>query len=273
MHKAILVIIILFIIFVKWSYVHYDKVVKQRMKAMDEKSNPLKGTVEEMDIGEVPEIVWKYFKMSRLFGKRKINRVTIEYKGHFKNREEDPWKKFESVQHYTMKPYAYIWNRTFYFMKFPIAKIYEEFGNSLGTIYYKFFCLFKNFEYSGRVVNEAAVLKYLSDMLWYPTAFADPDVTWEAVDKNAARAIITKGNIKRSGIFYFNEKGYPTNFVSNRYKYRGRTKGTYEWSVPTKGHVEYDGFVVPRYGRVVWHLPEGDFCYMEFEVTNIKYEY
>lgn len=270
---VVLVVILLMIGFIQWNYYRYNQTLQRRLKQMEEQSEKNHGTVEEIDIGEVPEIVWKYFKNTKLFGKRKISKVTIRMKGHFRNREDEPWKKFESEQHYTMKPYAYIWNRSFYIWKLPFAKIYEEFGNGLGTIFYKFFASLKNFEYTGRVVDEAAVLKYLSDMLWYPTVFADTDITWEPVSKNAARAIITKGNIKRSGIFYFNEKGYPTNFVSNRFKYRGRSKGTYEWSMPIKGYLEYDGFVVPQYGRVLWHLPEKDFCYMEFEVVDIKYEY
>lgn len=266
---------ICFVILILWiiiSTIILSEKIETAVEELVEASKDIEGDVEEVEIGDVPEIVWKYYNFAGVFGKKKVSRIKVKLKGHVRNAENESWKPFTSEQYYTVDPIGYIWSKKTYIGKFPITIMYEKLGELMGYMAYKVLGVFKSFEHSGRAVNEAAVLKYLSDILWFPTAFVHDDIKWEEVDENAARAIITKGNITRSALFYFNNEGMPVNFVSNRYKYRGKERGTYEWSVPVKGCKEFNGYKVPQFGRVLWHLPEGDFCYMQFEVVDIKFD-
>lgn len=269
------VIGIALIIMVIWiiisTLISSEKVDTEIDKLMND-GKTLDGNVEEIEIGDVPKIVWKYYNFAGVFGKKKASRVKVSLKGYVRNIENEKWKPFTSEQYYTIDPISYVWNKKTYLGKFPTTLMYEKLGETMGYMSYKVLGVFKSFEHVGRAVNEAAVIKYLNDILWFPTAFIHKDIKWEEVDENAARAIITKGNITRSAIFYFNNEGMPVNFKSNRYKYRGKERGTYEWSVPVKGWKEFNGCKVPQFGRVLWHLPEGDFCYMQFEVVDIKFD-
>lgn len=44
-----------------------------------------------------------------------------------------------------------------------------------------------------------------------------------------------------------------------------------DWYALVYGYKEFNGIRLPAKGEVFWKLPDGDFSYYQFEITEIEY--
>ena len=80
------------------------------------------------------------------------------------------------------------------------------------------------------------------------------------------------------GIFarlYFNDKGELTNFISDDRYGEGdnKTMINLRWATPLKDYKEINGYKIAGFAQTIYTYPEGDFCYGEFLVKNVIYNY
>ena len=57
----------------------------------------------------------------------------------------------------------------------------------------------------GEEMDYSSLVRYLNEMMWFPTAFLNDNIRWEAVDQNSARVTITDGR-SASAVMYFDER-------------------------------------------------------------------
>lgn len=66
-------------------------------------------------------------------------------------------------------------------------------------------------------IDQGTLLRYLAEMVWFPTAAVNDYIQWEELDSSSARATMNYGGIIASGIFNFNSQGEVINFVAEKY--------------------------------------------------------
>jgi hypothetical protein len=120
-------------------------------------------------------------------------------------------------------------------------------------------------------MNQASMLRYFNEMIWFPTAFLGDNVTWESMDDQTARVRFTDHGAEVAAIAYFDDQGRLTNFKANRYREIDGIFSLDPWSTPISAYGECAGLHLPVAGSAVWHLPEGDLSYIELEITEIVY--
>lgn len=124
----------------------------------------------------------------------------------------------------------------------------------------------------GENIDQGTLVRYMNEIMWFPTAYLSDYISWEAIDSTSARATLTDRGRTVSAVLHFDENGKLVNFVAERY-YTGGEKETFEtWSTPIIEYGKKEGLRIPTKGKGVWNLNSGDFTYIELEVTELEYD-
>jgi hypothetical protein len=97
------------------------------------------------------------------------------------------------------------------------------------------------------------MLRYLAEIVWFPSAALSDFIIWEQIDSLKARATISNGGIKASGIFSFNQDGDIVSFEALRYYDRKEGATLEDWLIlnDKDGYKEFEGIRVPAKPTVI----------------------
>jgi len=114
-------------------------------------------------------------------------------------------------------------------------------------------------------------MRYLSEMIWFPTAFLGDNVSFEPVDDRSARVTLTDRGTTASATMVFAEEGKLIDLVAERYRIVDGRSTLERWSTPVDEYGELGGLRLPARGRAVWKLADGDVEYIDVTVTELQY--
>jgi hypothetical protein len=124
---------------------------------------------------------------------------------------------------------------------------------------------------SGVQTDQAAMMRYLSEMMWFPAAFLAGNISFEAVDDSSARVILTDHGRSATATLVFDQQGRLTDFVAKRYR-TADANDPETWSTPVTGYGEYEGLRLPACGKAIYKLPGGDLEYIDVTITGLHYD-
>ena len=90
-----------------------------------------------------------------------------------------------------------------------------------GSMLVKALSLFSVVDAQGVEIDQGAMMRYLSEMVWFPSAFLLGNVSFEAVDEGSARVTLTDQGRTASGTLTVDPDGRLTGFVAERYRMVG----------------------------------------------------
>lgn len=250
----------------------FKRKVDSEVEKLLEQSKGLKPkVVTEEDIRGLPEPVQRYLRYSQAIGKEKTRTVRLKQKGTLRQREGQKWMPFEAEQYYTTEPPGFIWYATA--KAGPLwVKARDMFYDGKGNMLIKLLSLIKIADASGPEMDQGALVRYLNEAMWFPTAYLSDYIKWEPLDSNSAKATMSVKGMTASATPYFNEKGEVTNFIAERYAMEGGKFALRTWSTPIQGYREINGVRIPNKGYAAWNLSSGEFKYIELEITDIEYD-
>lgn len=226
--------------------------------------------ITEEDIKHLPEPVKKYLNYTGFIGKERVNTVRLKQKGFFRQGDR-PWMPFKAEQYYTTEPPGFIW--TVRMKAFPLLSVKgrDMYSQGRGNMLIKVPPFFTIADARGDEIDQGTLVRYLNEIMWFPTAYLEEYIKWESIDSSSARATMTYRGITASAVLYFNEKGEMTNFIARRYFTLNGRYSLETWSTPISKYEEINGFRLPVKGEGVWNLSSGDFPYIRLEITDIEY--
>jgi hypothetical protein len=230
-------------------------------------------TILEGDIEGLPEPLQRYFKYSGVIGTRPIKTVSLKQKGYFRMKEGQKMMPMIAEQYYTTSPPSFIWYGKITPLPLFSVKARDRLMDGKGSMLIKLLGLFKVGEASGAEMDQAALTRYLSEAIWFPTALLNEYVRWEPVDVNSARATIEYAGIQSSGVFHFDNEGKLKTFMTERYQSEEDKFTLKPWSTPIQAYKEMNGLNLPYKGDAVWHIDNREFTYIEVEITELKYTF
>jgi len=240
-------------------------------KIFDDRRHGEQVLITEDDIRDLPRPVQKYLKYTGILGKEKIEIVKLRYTGSFRMRENQKWMPLKVEQYYTIDPPALVWYGSIEPIPIITVKARDMLYSGRGNMLIKLLGLFTVGDEVGPEMDEGVLVRYLSELVWFPSAALCDYIRWEPIDINSAKATIDYRGVNGSAVFYFNEKGEITNVVADRYMNDNEEWALMKWSTPIHEYMEASGIRIPSKGEAVWHLNSGDFKYIELEVTHIEY--
>jgi hypothetical protein len=224
------------------------------------------------DIKHLPNCVQRWMKYSGVLGKERIVSVWLKQKGEMKTKPEAKWMPFTADQYYNVRNPAFVWSTEVDFM--PMIKLMgrDIFTNGKGEMLIKLAALLPVAKEGNNVkINTGAMLRFMAEMTWFPSAALNDYISWETVDENSAKASFTIDGETVSGRFTFSDTGEMLSFEAQRY-YGGGPGATLEtWLIRTSGHTDFNGYKIPSQCSVIWKLKEGDFNWLNVELADCQY--
>lgn len=228
--------------------------------------------VNRNEISDLPEPVQRWLEVSGVVGKEIIYSVWLKQKAKMKMKpKQENWNDAEAEQYFVTEKPAFVWKVN---MKVPpFIKITgrDKFIDGKGEMQIKMFSAINIVNEKGRKMDEGTLQRYLGEIVWFPSAALNPYINWEAVDSFSAKATMSYMGTTGSGTFHFNKNGDFVRYSTFRYKNNSPDAKRYEWIIDVADYAVKQGIKIPVKMTATWKLDEGDWTWLDLEVTDIKY--
>jgi len=221
----------------------------------------------------LPDPVSRYLAYTGVVGKPWIDSVRLKQTGRFRQGPDRPWMPMSAEEFYTIDPPSLTWNARFRVAGLPILRAKDRYESGHGHMFGKLGGIFTVFDVSGEELDQATMIRYLNEIMWFPTAFLGENISWEDIDEYSAQVTFNDHGKSVSARMFFDEIGRLTNFSTMRYREIEGEFSLDHWSTPILGYGEYAGLKLPTHGQAVWNLPSGDLKYADMEITEVEYNF
>ena len=230
--------------------------------------------VTEGMLHHLPERVQRYMNYTGVVGKPWIRTVRLKQRGKFRQGLDRPWMPVTAKQTYTIDPPSLVWNARFKMAGIPLLRARDQYHSGQGHMFGKIAGLFTIFDIrDSEELNQGTMLRYLNEMMWFPTAFLGENIAWEEVDEHSAHVTFNDCEKSVSARMHFDDLGRLTNFTALRYREIDGDFSLDPWSTPITDYGMRAGLNLPVRGLAVWNLPEGDLTYTDLTIEEIEYNY
>jgi hypothetical protein len=230
--------------------------------------------ITETELAPLPEPVQRYLRYAQVIGKARVRCVKVRQKGLMRTTPTQPWMPVEAVQYSTLVgPLSRTWYARIKMGPFNLLKGYDRYDNGTGSMLIRLLSMIPVVDAYGPEVDMSALIIFINDMVMWPTAFLSDYIHWEPIDATSARARVDLFGRHFSAVLRFNETGEMVDFITeDRYRSVGKTSQQDRWSTPLRSYREVNGLRIPSEGDAVWHLPEGEFPYIQVSIGEVCYD-
>jgi len=148
----------------------------------------------------------------------------------------------------------------------------DEWHDGLGRMEIRVAGLIPVVDARGPRIDEGSLLRWLGEMVWFPSAALSPSVSWTPIDDSRARATLRLGDVEGSAEFTIDAQGRFVSMEAMRYLGGGADSKRERWVVPATAWKRFDGVQIPVEGEVVWKLPLGDFSYFRWKILDVRFD-
>ena len=219
----------------------------------------------------LPAVVQRYLIYTGIVGSPSVETVRLSYSGRFRLGADKGWMPIDAQQTYTTNPPAFRWRARFKMAGLPLMNGDDTYQGGQAHMFGKLAGLFTVFDARSEALILGAMMRYLQEMMWFPAAYLNDYITWQAVDDHAADVSLTDAGRTVGGRMYFDDAGRLLSFTARRYK-EDRGSFTLEtWAAPVTAYARMAGLNLPIWGQGVWHLAAGDLPYVDITLRDLAY--
>lgn len=251
----------------------FQALVRHERQQFTAAATPEKKVVTTDLLRPLPPIVQQWLMRSNLVGKEAARTVHLKQKGEMKTAPEGKWWPVTADQYFTTDQPGFIWVADVKAAPFIHLAGRDKYQDGKGHMLIKLLSLVPVVNASGPEINQGTLLRYLAEIVWFPSAALQPYITWEQTGPAEARATMHYKSVSASGLFRFNPQGDVTSFEARRYfdRKEGATLETWVIAMEEQGYREFAGVRVPAKATVTWKLSTGDFTWYKLAITDITY--
>ena len=225
--------------------------------------------VREGDLDGLPEPVRRWLRRSGVVGRPIPATVRLRQTGELRV-GGGGWVPFTAEQYYSTSPPAFVWKARIRMAPGIEVVGTDSYVDGRGRLEMRLLGVVPVATDSGTAVDEADLLRFLNEIMWFPAGALIPEISWESVDEESARATITHRGVSGTATFSFDADGRLTTMVADRYD---RESGAVvPWSTPVQSYGEFAGVRIPASGEAVYARPGGDYSYIRLRITEVEYD-
>jgi hypothetical protein len=247
--------------------------------ALKEKNSLLAGVsmdqsrIDRSMITPLPALVQKWLLRTGVVGKEKIQSVHLRQIGEMRTTVDGKWMKMTAEQWLSAEKPGFLW----------LAEVQASFGlylagkdkyeNGHGHMLIKLLSLFPVVDAKSREIDQGTMVRYLAEMIWFPSAALQQYVHWTAIDSSTAQVDMTYAGLTVTGYFKFNNQGDVISFSAQRYYDRKQGATLEEWliNMDPNGYRVWHGIRIPGKSSVTWKLKDRNFTWCKLEIVDIAY--
>lgn len=236
-------------------------------------SPPSPELVAEADLKALPDPVQRYLRFAGSVGQPRVHHVMARWRGRIRAAPGDPWMPFTAQQYnFPAEP------ARFFLMDarkrgLPVD-VFHAFRSGGAGMTVRLLSLVPLVESTGPEFDRAETVTLLNDLaLLAPAALIDPAIRWEPVDSSTARVRYTVGPNTIAAVLRFGNGGELVDFVSDDRSMTspdGSRLTQVRWSTPVAAYRSFAGRRAATLGEGRWHLPSGEFVYIELELVDLE---
>ena len=219
------------------------------------------------DIGTLPPPVRRWLVASGGVGRPRARTVRLLQRGGLRTAPGQTYMPAGAKQYFTVDEPGFVWIVDVTMMRAVPVVGRDSFIDGLGRMFIKAGGLVTVADGTGPKFDQGAALRFLGEIIWFPSAALAPYITWESIDERRAKATMAFKGVMASAVFEFDERGRFTGLTAQRY-YDGKTLET--WVIPIAEWKTIRGIEMPVRGGALWKLPAGDFDYYRWEILDVE---
>ena len=229
-------------------------------------------TVTEELLTGLPAPVRRYLTWTGIIGKPLIHTVYLRQHGKIRPGKGQLWLPLDAEEYYAVQPPGFVWDALLHLGPLPVGRARDMYQRGRGSMLIKAASLVTVANASGEAMDQGSMLRYLNEMMWFPTALLGNNVSFEAVDDTSARVTLTDHGRTATATLRFDEEGRLIEFVAKRSAMASSGSRLATWSVPVIEYGEVEGLRLPVRVKAVWKLADGDLDYIDVRITQLQYE-
>jgi hypothetical protein len=221
----------------------------------------------------LPPPVRRYLSKAITRERSAVTTVHVKHGGTFRPKLDGAWLPIEGTQYIRAEPPAFVWWGRVRIAPGVWIDARDRSENGRGNMLVLMDSTFRLADSNGAAIDQGALLRLLGEMVWIPTAFLAPRVTWTELDARRARAHLRVGDLDVAGVFEFGDDELPSAFRAMRYRDIGHGKAELtEFYGAMSDYREVDGLLVPHKLVAHWTLGGEPKAYARWEVERIEYD-
>jgi uncharacterized protein DUF6544 len=235
----------------------FTRLARRDVQALRAGAAPARaGVVTEEMLTDLPEPVARYLRYTGVVGKPFPGIVRLRQKGRMRLQPGQPWMPLDAEEHYSVRPPGFVWAGTVRVGPLPVVRARDMYAGGEGRMLVKVASLWPVVDASGAQMNQADMIRYLSEMIWFPAAFLAANISFEAVDDSSARVTLTDHGQIATGTLFIDQHGRLTDFVAKRYRTLDSSDPD-TWSTPFTATASSKGSGCPPAARQSISFPAG----------------
>jgi hypothetical protein len=226
--------------------------------------------VEARELERLPPPVRRWLEVSGTVGRPRATTVRLEQRGEMRTGPDKPWMPVAAEQYFSVDPPGFVWSvKTRMMRVLPIAGR-DRYADGHGHMLIKVASLITVADGVGPEIDQGTLLRYLGEIVWFPSAALSDAISWEAIDERSARATMRYAGVTASAVFAFDERGRFASLTADRYMSGEGGSRLEKWVIPATEWRTIRGIEMPVRGNAVWKLAGGDFDYYRWEILDVE---
>ncbi len=249
------------------------RIAADRRRLLERPRPPHPPLVTEEMLAGLPEPAQRYLRHAGVVGRPMVDTVRVRQACRMRPAPNGISLPIVAEQWYTVEPPGFIWDATVPVAGIPVVRGRDGYVEGRGMMTIKAGSVIPVVDAAGPEMDHASLLRHLSEMPWFPSAFLRDRVTWEAIDDTSVRVTIVDGDLRATGTLEIDAEGRLVAFRSERHAMVGKGFELRPWSAPTYSYGEFEGLRLPVSGAAIWTLADGtELPYIEVELTDVEYD-
>ncbi len=220
----------------------------------------------------LPEPIQRYLGFAISEAAPALCTVRLKHGGFLRPKPNGPWLKIQGEEYFAVSRPGFVWHGQAETAEILWVDARDSLLGERGNMLVKFCSAFNVADAHGPEIDQGASLRWLAEAMWFPFALVGARIHWEPVDHRSARATLVQDGLPVAALFEVDAEGKLIRVSGERYYDAGQGKPVLRpWFGRCAEWRDFGGFCVPTSVEVSWILPEGEFCYVRFNVTVLEF--
>jgi hypothetical protein len=249
----------------------FSRLVHSDVQALAGRASPATASVVTEDmLSGLPEPVQRYLRYTGIVGKPLVRTVYLRQQGRVRLAGQW-WIPLRAQEWFSAQPPGFVWDATMRVAGIPVGRARDMYQGGQGRMLIKAASLVTVADAGGEEMDQGSMMRYLSELMWFPSALLEDNISFRAIDATSARVTLTDQGKTATATLFFDSAGRLTNFVARRYAIAGKSRDLRTWSAPVSSYGEFEGLKLPVRVKAVWKLTEGDREDIDVTITDLRY--
>lgn len=221
----------------------------------------------EDDIASLPTPVQRWLRASGVMGQPRARTVRLRQRGLMRTTPGGAGMPVKATQYFSIPSPGFVWLADVrMFQVIPIVGR-DCLINGRGRMQIALGGLIPVADGIGPAFDQGTALRFLGEIVWFPSAAASPAIRWRAIDEHSAAATLTARDVEVTATFTFDAHGRFIHLAADRAFNGGALE---RWEIPATAWRTVRGIEIPVRGGAIWKLAAGDFSYYDWEITDVE---